>query len=711
MMSHILEGLNEQQQEAVTTTSGPVLVLAGAGSGKTKTLTHRIAYILENEDVWQSNVLAVTFTNKAAKEMRERLGALLGENPGSYSFMPWMGTFHSICVRILRQDATALGYPNNFVIYDEDDRRGLVRQVMKNLGVTDKEIKPAAVSSIISTAKNKLQTPDEYLSLARGPKAEIIATVYKGYEAERSRARALDFDDLLLETVRLLKTKPEIRKKWQEQFKFILIDEYQDTNAAQYNIVQLLLNQDKNICAVGDDWQSIYSWRGADFSNILNFERDFPGTKVIKLEQNYRSTGSILQAAQDVIERNFNRSEKTLWTDEGEGLPVRIYRVEDDMREAALVADMIREQVDTGQRKYDDFAVLYRTNAQSQAFERVLSRQHIPTRIVGGLRFVDRAAIRDMLAYLRLCFQPHDLSSFLRVVNVPARGVGKVSQDKFIAWQQESDQDIVSAMSAIEQTNRVTGRAKTSLLKLGGQLRQVQAMIKDGVGPAECLDFIYRTIGYREYLELDPLKSVDNIELVGQLISDAKQYADVQTFLEEYALMSSIDEHSDDGAVTLMTLHAAKGLEFPVVFLAGLEEGIFPHSRAVDGMEDDIEEERRLCYVGMTRARQELYISCASSRLQFGQRKYNDPSRFLKDMKSAIDAGRQSSPYQEEVYVPDDSAFDYSDIPVEDGARVRSSLFGDGTVTEVDGGAVVVEFDSGAKRKLNIEYARLELLS
>lgn len=707
-MSHILEGLNERQQEAVTTTRGPVLVLAGAGSGKTKTLTHRIAYILENEDVWQSNVLAVTFTNKAAREMRERLGVLLGEESSRYSFMPWMGTFHSICVRILRQDAEAIGYPTNFVIYDEDDRRGLIRQVMKDAGVTDREIKPAAVSGIISNAKNKLQNPDEYLAAARGPKAEVIAAIYKGYETERLRSRALDFDDLLIEVVRLLKTKLEVRRKWQEQFKFILIDEYQDTNAAQYNIVRLLLGEESNICAVGDDWQSIYSWRGADFSNILNFERDFPGTKVIKLEQNYRSTGSILQAAQDVIERNHNRSDKVLWTDESEGLPVRVYRVEDDLREATLVADMIREQISSSGRSYDDFAVLYRTNAQSQVFERVLSKSHIPTRIVGGVRFVDRAAIRDMLAYLRLCYQPNDLASFLRVVNVPARGIGKVSQDKFIAWQQESERDIVSAMAMADQSSRVTGRAKVSLVSLGGQLRQIQAMMEGGVGPADCLEYVFKVMGYREYLELDPLKSVDNIELVGQLISDAKQYADIQTFLEEYALMSSVDENTDDGAVTLMTLHAAKGLEFPVVFLVGLEEGIFPHSRAVDGLEDDIEEERRLCYVGMTRARQELYISCAGSRLQFGQRKYNDPSRFLDDMKSAIDVNRDRE--MEEVYVPDDS-YDYNDIPVEEGTRVRSSIFGEGVVVEIDGGAVVVDFDSGVRRKLNVEFARLELIS
>ena len=324
------------------------------------------------------------------------------------------------------------------------------------------------------------------------------------------------------------------------------------------------------------------------------------------------------------------------------------------------------------------------------------------------MRFVDRAAIRDMLAYLRLCYQPNDLASFLRVVNVPARGIGKVSQDKFIAWQQESERDIVSAMAMADQASRVTGRAKVSLVSLGGQLRQIQAMMEGGVGPADCLEYVFKVMGYREYLELDPLKSVDNIELVGQLISDAKQYADIQTFLEEYALMSSVDENTDDGAVTLMTLHAAKGLEFPVVFLVGLEEGIFPHSRAVDGLEDDIEEERRLCYVGMTRARQELYISCAGSRLQFGQRKYNDPSRFLDDMKSAIDVNRDRE--MEEVYVPDDS-YDYNDIPVEEGTRVRSSIFGEGVVVEIDGGAVVVDFDSGVRRKLNVEFARLELIS
>ena len=456
----LLDGLNPAQSEAVRTTSGPLLILAGAGSGKTKTLTHRIAYLIAHESIWPADILAVTFTNKAAKEMRERLGILLSQNSSNRGFMPWMGTFHGICVRLLRIEGIAIGIPKNFVIYDEDDRQGLVKQAMKQLQISDNEIKAKSVSSLISSAKNEMIDSNEYEATAGLPYQKNVAKIYKKYEALRKTAGALDFDDLLLETVRLLREKPKICKKWQTTFKHILIDEYQDTNAAQYNIIKLLVNDKRNICVVGDDWQSIYSWRGADFTNILNFERDFKGTKVIKLEQNYRSTGNILDAASNVITKNVQRTDKKLWTAAGPGAPVQVHELFDEAEEARMVAERVATHVAMGARKFGDFAVLYRTNAQSYTLERAFLQSHIPYQIVGGVRFYDRKEIKDIIAYLRLIYQPQDRMSFSRIVNVPVRGIGAMSLEKFFQWQSSSDMDIIASLAEVGQTSTITTRAK-----------------------------------------------------------------------------------------------------------------------------------------------------------------------------------------------------------------------------------------------------------
>ena len=457
---NVLEGLNPAQAEAVQTATGPLLILAGAGSGKTKTLTHRVAHLIAHESVWPSQILAVTFTNKAAKEMRHRLAQLLGESGDQRDFMPWMGTFHSICVRLLRMDGHAIGIQRNFVIYDEDDRRALVKQVMKQLAITDREVKASQVSAAISNAKNQMQDPEEFEASAHYPFQKTVAAIYARYEKLRKDAGALDFDDLLLEGVRLIRDSKDIRDKWRSHFKHIMIDEYQDTNAAQYHLIKLLVNEQQNICVVGDDWQSIYSWRGADFTNILNFERDFPGAKVVKLEQNYRSTANILEAANNVITKNTQRTDKKLWTTEGSGSPVSVHGVYDEAEEARLVAERISSHVSLGARQYSDFAVLYRTNAQSYTLERAFLQMRVPYQIIGGVRFYDRKEVKDVVAYLRLLYQPNDRMSFSRIANVPGRGIGATSLEKFLNWQSNQELDILTALERVGDAGVITGKAR-----------------------------------------------------------------------------------------------------------------------------------------------------------------------------------------------------------------------------------------------------------
>ena len=691
------EGLNEAQIRAVEADSGPLLILAGAGSGKTKTLTHRIAHLIGEQGVWPSQILAVTFTNKAAREMRERLAALL-EQPNTRGFMPWMGTFHGICVRLLRQDGHTLGIQANFVIYDEDDRQGLIKQAMKQEGVTDTKIKPRAVSSAISAAKNEMIDPEAFAATANYPFQQTVAKVYARYETLKSEAGALDFDDLLLETVRLFREHEDVRRKWQRQFVHIMIDEYQDTNAAQYAIVKSLVGPERNICVVGDDWQSIYSWRGADFTNILNFERDFPGALVIKLEQNYRSTGAILQAAHNVITKNVERTDKKLWTAEGEGSPVQIHELYDEAEEARLVASRISSQVAIGARRPDEFAVLYRTNAQSYTMERALLQARVPYQIVGGVRFYDRKEIKDVISYLRLIYQPNDRMSFSRIANVPGRGLGPTSLERFMNWQSGSGLDIIEALTRAQEIDGLTPRAKNSFVSLGRLLEQFRDLTDE---PSVIIERLLDASGYLAYLRDGTPQAEDREENVSSLVSDARTFAALPEFLEEVALMTSADENRGEPSVTLMTLHAAKGLEFPVVFMVGMEEGIFPHSRVHESGPKELEEERRLCYVGMTRARQELHLSYAASRLQFGQRGYNPPSRFIADMGDVAAMAERSTSDRE--YYDEEINFDIDE-------RVRSAQFGMGTIVDIDGMAVSVRFDSGQTKKLNVEYARLERL-
>ncbi len=1062
-MNNLLDGLNAAQAEAAQTISGPLLILAGAGSGKTKTLTHRIAYLIAEESIKPSEILAVTFTNKAAREMRERLGTLLGQNANNRNFMPWMGTFHGICVRMLRLDGKTINIGSNFVIYDEDDRQGLVKQAMKQLSIGDSEIKAKSASAAISSAKNEMVGPDEYETTAQFPYQKNIAKIYKRYEELRKKAGALDFDDLLLEVVRLLRDNKDVCKKWQTFFKHILVDEYQDTNAAQYNIIKLLVNGKQNICVVGDDWQclvegslvetvdglktietldrgsmvrsasgygsteffkvtdnkkfeyqgkiviiktasgrtisttpnhllfakwqkttahfvylmysrsmgyrigvtkgtrfdgkkddiglrvranqeradrmwvlkvcgnrqeamyyeallsyrygipmmvfnastdsnlhlnqdqidslyqsidtkdraekmmkemnimfeyphfftqattrnglkrvnlnvvlfgdkrktntsgwsasrlsvnttdvddlavfkdlgytvrpgkagtyrseihnldygkieqtlsdvqkiigndklfvhkysfmtneafsftpasqvhpgmvlpvlqgqlliseqvvsvayddydgyvydididkvhnyitggiavhnSIYSWRGADFTNILNFERDFKGAKVIKLEQNYRSTGNILDAASNVIAKNTQRTDKKLWTAEGPGSPVQVHELFDESEEANLVASRISSHVAIGARKFGDFAVLYRTNAQSYTLERAFIQLRVPYQIIGGVRFYDRKEIKDVIAYLRLIYQPQDRMSFSRIANVPKRGIGATSLEKFFLWQASSGMDIIEALANLDQTSIITTKAKQAMANLGQKLKLVSSML-DTASPTGLIEELLSLTGYREYIADGTPQAEDREANIGSLLSDAQNFASLPDFLEEVALMSSADTGSSEQKVTLMTLHAAKGLEFPVVFIVGLEEGILPHARVYEAGISELEEERRLMYVGMTRAREELHMTYTQSRMQFGQRSYNQVSRFLAEIgdQATVTSPSLTSATRDQEF--------FSDEPFNVGESVRSASFGTGKIIDVDGLALTIEFDNGQTKKLNAEYARLE---
>ncbi len=708
MTSSIFSGLNDAQRSAVEHTQGPLLILAGAGSGKTKTLTHRIAYLLEN-GVPSASILAVTFTNKAAKEMRERLAMLTGQDANNRSFMPWMGTFHSICVRMLRIDGEHIGVPRNFIILDEADRLSLVKQAMRQLNISEKSFTPRGISSQISTAKNDLVTPAEYAQLARLPQQKVVADVFPVYERLRQATAALDFDDLIAEAVRLIGSSRELQDIWRQRFQHILIDEYQDTNAAQYRLIKLLVGDTKNICVVGDDWQSIYSWRGADFTNILNFERDFPGAHVVKLEQNYRSTKPILDAAHNIITKNTNRTDKKLMTDKTNGLPVQLLYTGSELHEAESIITRIKTAVEHGSRRYRDVAVLYRTNAQSRAVEEMCIRYSVPYKIIGGTRFYDRKEIKDIVAYLRLLYQPFDRPSFVRIVNVPTRGLGATSIEKFIAWQGQTSMNFIDAMTSSELCPGLTPRARKAFLELGEALVQISKTVEES-SLAELIETIIKRFRYLDFLDDGSPQAEERMANVRELVTDAKERSDMDLagYLEELALLSDLDTANDShDSITLMTLHAAKGLEFPVVFMIGLEETIFPHSRALYDV-DQMEEERRLCYVGMTRAREELYMSSASSRMIFGMTQHNPPSRFLADIESptiAPSVSGQMGPvglYDEPQVVADEQ------IDVEVGDGVRHTIFGAGVVTHIDGTVVTVAFRGKGVKKLNVAFAPLE---
>lgn len=656
-MNKILEGLNEAQKEAVEYLSGPLLILAGAGSGKTKTLTHRIANLIAH-GVKPSNILAVTFTNKAAREMRNRLWNLLNGAVGEEAprnFMPYMGTFHGICVRILRIEAENAGLSRDFVIYDTDDQISLIKRSMKALNLSDnKSLKPKSIQSIISSEKNRGNGPEEYAAQAIYPNQKSVAKIFKKYEEEKAKADALDFDDLLIKTLELFANNKEVRKEWQEKFQYILIDEYQDTNMVQYHLVKLLVGKEQNIAVVGDDWQSIYSWRGADFTNILNFEKDFPGAKVVKLEQNYRSTGNILEASQKVINKNKTRTEKVLFTEADNGEPVDIESLRDEEAESGFVAMTILK-LKKNYENYSDFAVLYRTNAQSYAFEKAFMNMHIPYKIVGGVRFYDRKEVKDVLAILKLIQSERDKVSLERVVKNVLSGIGEVTLGKILdamdAIDSEKpllDPDLPDAINAV--------KAKNALSRLVNFIKSAGS----GENPGEIVKKAVNYFDFKTLTDDGTPSSEERMKNLEVLAGNAAQYERLEDFLADASLMSSADETVDKNSVTLMTMHAAKGLEFPVVFMVGMEEGLFPSSMAGDD-EANLEEERRLAYVGMTRAMERLFLTYAASRFTFGSRNYNMPSRFLTEIGYDPFNGLGNSDVNGDGFV-DNSDFDDEDF-------------------------------------------------
>lgn len=709
-MKDLLSELNEPQKQAVLATEGPVLMLAGAGSGKTKALTHRVAYLVREKQVAPGNILAVTFTNKAAGEMRHRVLALLGRPTDNKTYLPFMGTFHSICLRILRRDGDHVGLGSNFSIFDAQDSLSAVKQVMRQQGIDEKQYTPTHIAALISSAKNELLTPSTYGQYARGGAQGIAAQVYPSYQQVLQQAGAVDFDDIIMRTVQLFQHQ-EILEKWQQQFRYIMIDEYQDTNHAQYRLVKLLAAAHRNICVVGDDWQAIYSWRGANFQNILDFEKDYPDAKVIKLEQNYRSTKNILDAAHAVIAHNAVRSDKQLWTDRDGGDGVKIITAFDQDQEGDIICQTIERMAATKQIQLRDTAILYRVGAQSRILEEALLRHNLPYKIVGGTRFYERKEIKDALAYLRLIHNSEDIVSFNRIINLPPRGLGEKSLERLMQFRRSQGVTLMEALAASPEIEGLTARAKASLMQFYGLIHSLRQEA-DKLPVATLLERVIHQSGYMAHLDDGSVTAGDRIENVKELLSVAETYQELglDGFLEEVALVSDIDNYSTDSeAVTLMTMHAAKGLEFSVVFIPGMEEGIFPHSRSFTEAAE-MEEERRLCYVGMTRAKHQLYLLHTQSRLLYGGVQHNPPSRFLQDIPLEV----QTNEYQGLGSVPvaveaEHIAPEKADL--QPGDRVRHAKFGTGIVTAVDGDELVAAFEGLGTKHLSLSFAPIEKLN
>jgi len=704
-MQDILTGLNEAQKEAVLATEGPVLILAGAGSGKTKALTHRIAYLIREKGVAPENILAVTFTNKAAKEMVKRVSTLVGG--GS---QPIMGTFHSICARILREDGHHLGYKRSFAIYDESDSQTAIKQAMQDVDLPDQKISIQTIKSFISSAKNELVDAEKYPSFANGYMQDIAAKIYPKYQEVLKRNNALDFDDLLMQTVVLFQKFPEVLAKYQNTWKYIHIDEYQDTNHAQYMFAKLLSAKSHNLCVVGDDWQSIYSWRGANFRNILDFERDYSKAKIVKLEQNYRSTKAILEAAHHVIVKNEKRSEKKLFTDNVAGMPIVVIDAGDEREEAQLIIRESERLVREENYKLSDIVVLYRTNAQSRAIESEFVKFRVPYRIVGGFRFFERKEIKDIIAYLRVINSDDDWVAFERIINVPVRGIGDTSLAKILQFGRQSNQGISDVLERVNELG--LGPKQTSALVDFARLLTVFRRSKEIETLPELIDLVIKKSGYEKYLNDGTTTGDERVENVRELLSVGQEYLKNHTevsldeFLEEIALIADIDNwNSDEEAVTLMTLHAAKGLEFNAVFMAGMEENLFPHANSAWDQEQ-LEEERRLCYVGITRARERLYMTITRTRMLYGKTLSNSPSRFLADIPAHLIAGYESALTPAAVIpsVAEESLSGY--LNVDD--KVTHEDFGDGLVTAIDDDEVTVNFDDYGIKWLSLSYAKLK---
>ncbi|MDO4299882.1 MAG: DNA helicase PcrA [Clostridia bacterium] len=631
-----LNSLNDMQRQAVLTTEGPLLLLAGAGSGKTRVLTHRIAYLIE-QGVRPFNILAITFTNKAAREMKERVSAITPQGDEV-----WVSTFHSTCVRILRREIDKIGYSSKFSIYDADDSERLIKDILKEHNISDKVYPVKMIMSVIGGQKDQMLGPVDYMkSVEKDFRMRKVADVYAIYQERLKENNALDFDDLIFKTVELFRKRPDILDKYRERFKYIMVDEYQDTNGSQYQLVKLLASKYNNLCVVGDDDQSIYGWRGADIKNILDFEKDFNNTVVIKLEQNYRSTGLILESANAVIKNNRTRKAKALWTEAGEGAKLKFHNASGDREEAKYICDTIDKGIMEG-KKYSDFAVLYRNNALSRIIEEQLVKTGIPYRLFGGTRFYDRREIRDIMCYLKVLNNPNDDIAIKRIINVPKRSIGDTTVAKVAEYAAENHLSFYMALCGCENIDSLSSRAKTSLQKFISLLNDFSIDAEELSVP-DLIEKIIDETGYKAELEaVNTDESLGRLENIVELVNKAAEFeennegAELAQFLEEVALVADVDGFTEgDDTAVLMTLHSSKGLEFDTVFIAGFEESIFPGFRAMqDGTGMEMEEERRLCYVGITRAKKELYLTAAKNRLQHGQRVYNMPSRFLKEIPS-----------------------------------------------------------------------------
>lgn len=745
----VYDTLNKPQKEAVFHTEGPLLILAGAGSGKTRVLTHRIAYLIEEKGVNPWNILAITFTNKAAEEMRQRVDSLVGIGAESI----WVSTFHSMCVRILRRYIDRLGYDNRFTIYDTDDQKTLMKEVCRKTDNDTKRFKERMLLSVISSAKNEMILPEEFELNAGGDFVQLkIAKVYKEYEAQMRANNALDFDDLLVKTVQLLETQPDVRENYQERFRYIMVDEYQDTNTVQFRLVSLLAGKYRNLCVVGDDDQSIYKFRGANIRNILDFEKEFSDAKVIKLEQNYRSVGNVLEVANSVIRNNKGRKEKTLWTDNEKGEKIRLRQFDTAYDEAQFIAEDIKDETAQG-ANYSDHAVLYRTNAQSRLLEEKFVAMNIPYKIVGGINFYSRREIKDVLSYLKTIDNGKDDLAVRRIINVPKRGIGLTTINRIQESAAARGIGFYDALSAPDLIPGI-GRSASKLDSFAALIEYFKGRSEES-GVTDLLTEVIEKTGYTESLEADDPEELEaRVQNIDELVSKAAVYEEscsdrgerptLSGFLEEVALVADIDSVAEDrDYVILMTLHSAKGLEFPHVYLAGMEDGLFPSYMSISGDDpEELEEERRLCYVGVTRAEEKLTLTCARMRLVRGERQYNSMSRFIKEMPSAlIDTGKREGGFSQNVSLGEKRTYSsevsgykrsaYAQKPafaaIQKGSglmakkseglsygvgdRVRHVKFGDGTVTEIKEGGrdyeVTVQFDTAGVRKMFALFAKL----
>lgn len=730
----LLEGLNPQQKEAVLHTEGPILVLAGAGSGKTRVITHRIAYLIQEKGVAPWSILSLTFTNKAAREMRDRIEALIGARVLDI----WSGTFHSCCVRILRREIERIGFNRDFVIYDTGDQETLIKDCLQRLGYNDRNFPPKQVLAYIGRAKDELISPEAYsINAAYDFRMRKISDIYTLYQKKLKANNALDFDDILLHTLNIFDKNPDVLAYYQDKFKYILVDEYQDTNTAQYMLVSMLAKKHRNICVVGDDDQSIYGWRGANMQNILDFEKHFHGCRVIKLEQNYRSTERILDAANNVIKNNYGRKPKLLWTKNLTGEPVYVYKAFDERDEADFTAGMVRNAVARGDNNYGDFAVLYRINAQSRVFEDSFMKMGIPYRIIGAHKFYDRKEIKDIIAYLRVVNNPHDDISLKRIVNVPRRGIGKVTLDRAEQLAYDNGVSIYSILLEASKLSELT-RASAKIKSFTDMLVKLRSLA-EYLDLTELIKSVIDQSGIIKELEqedtIEAKTRIENIREFQSVVLDFVRNSEeedpgLNDFLAHVSLIADVDTMADEqDRVVLMTMHSAKGLEFPIVFLAGMEEGVFPSYRSI-GEESEMEEERRLCYVGITRAREKLFLTFTKSRTLFGNTTYNRQSRFIDEIpedllkhisengdliKSDVRKSVTNQISADEWKQRTASFIKAAELNTDElvaGTRVLHKKFGVGTITarEPEGSdfKLEIDFDQFGMKRLLASYAKLK---